>query len=96
MAFRFRRTVSIFPGVRVNLGKRGVSLSAGIRGANLTLGRDGLFGNVGIPGTGLSYREKLKGISSASSDRDQARFRSPDHLRTRQRAESSCTQGFDR
>jgi hypothetical protein len=59
MAFRFRRTVSIFPGVRLNLGKRGVSVSAGMRGANVTMGRGGLFGNVGIPGTGLSYREKL-------------------------------------
>lgn len=78
MAFRFRRTVSIFPGIRVNLGKSGASLSAGMRGANLTLGRDGLFGNVGIPGTGLSYREKLKGMSSTSSDRDQVRFRSPE------------------
>lgn len=45
MAFRFRRTVSIFPGVRINLGKRGVSVSAGVRGANVTLGRNGLYGN---------------------------------------------------
>jgi hypothetical protein len=60
MAFRFRRTVSIFPGVRLNLGKRGVSVSAGMRGANVTMGRNGLFGNVGIPGTGLSYRGRLR------------------------------------
>ena len=59
MAFRFRRTVSIFPGVRLNLGKRGISVSAGVRGANVTLGRNGLYGNVGIPGSGMSYRKKL-------------------------------------
>ncbi|PFG07863.1 DUF4236 domain-containing protein [Marinobacter sp. LV10MA510-1] len=59
MAFRFRRTVSIFPGVRINLGKRGVSVSAGVRGANVTLGRNGLYGNVGIPGSGMSYRKRL-------------------------------------
>ena len=59
MAFRFRRTLKIFPGVRLNLGKLGVSVSAGMRGANVTLGRNGLYGNVGAPGTGLSYREKL-------------------------------------
>ncbi|ABM18394.1 DUF4236 domain-containing protein [Marinobacter nauticus] len=59
MAFRFRRTVKIFPGVRLNLGKRGVSVSAGVRGANVTMGRQGLYGNVGLPGSGLSYREKL-------------------------------------
>ncbi len=67
MAFRFRRTVSIFPGVRINLGKRGVSVSAGMRGANVTMGRGGLFGNVGIPGTGLSYREKLNKQSDGGS-----------------------------
>lgn len=59
MAFRFRRTVSIFPGVRINLGKRGVSVSAGVRGANVTLGRNGLYGNVGLPGSGVSYRKRL-------------------------------------
>ena len=36
-----------------------MSVSAGVRGANVTLGRNGLYGNEGIPGTGLSYREKL-------------------------------------
>lgn len=81
MAFRFRRTVKIFPGVRLNLGKRGVSVSAGVRGANVTLGRQGLYGNVGIPGSGLSYREKLlkngksgrrSGKASATSGQDTA------------------------
>lgn len=65
MAFRFRRTISIFPGVRVNLGKRGVSVSAGVRGANVTLGRTGLYGNVGIPGSGVSYRKRLLNLNSA-------------------------------
>jgi len=71
MAFRFRRTVKIFPGVRLNLGKRGVSVSAGMRGANVTLGRSGLYGNVGVPGSGLSYREKLlkKGQTGQQSAR---------------------------
>ncbi|SOB74724.1 Protein of unknown function [Marinobacter sp. LV10R510-11A] len=66
MAFRFRRTVSIFPGFRLNLGKRGVSVSAGMRGANVTLGRNGLYGNAGIPGTGFSYREKLSKPNTAA------------------------------
>ena len=33
MGFRFRRSVRLFPGVRLNIGKRGVSASVGIRGA---------------------------------------------------------------
>ncbi|UQG61521.1 DUF4236 domain-containing protein [Marinobacter sp. M3C] len=68
MAFRFRRTVSIFPGVRINLGKRGVSVSAGVRGANVTLGRNGLYGNVGIPGSGMSYRKRLLKLNKAGDE----------------------------
>lgn len=59
MGFRFRRSVKIMPGVRVNFGKRGVSMSAGVRGATVTVGRRGVYGNVGLPGTGMSYRQRL-------------------------------------
>lgn len=66
MPLRFRRSVRIMPGVRLNFGKRGVSVSAGVRGATVTVGRQGIFGNVGIPGTGLSIRERLDSGSSPS------------------------------
>lgn len=63
MAFRFRRSIRIAPGLRINLGKRGVSLSAGGRGATITTGARGTYANVGIPGSGLSYRERIGGGS---------------------------------
>lgn len=66
MALRFRRSIKIAPGLRINLGKRGVSMSTGPRGASMTYGRGGLYGNVGMPGSGLSYRKKLKANSKAS------------------------------
>ena len=59
MGFRFRKTITLAPGLRLNLGTRGASLSAGPRGASVTFGRNGVFGNVGIPGTGISYRTRL-------------------------------------
>ncbi|WP_404419015.1 DUF4236 domain-containing protein [Marinospirillum sp.] len=59
MAFRFRNTIRIAPGIRLNLGKTGISLSAGVRGATVTAGKRGVHGNVGLPGTGLSYRTRL-------------------------------------
>lgn len=59
MGFRFRKTITLAPGLRLNLGTKGASLSAGPRGASLTFGRNGVFGNVGIPGTGISYRTRL-------------------------------------
>jgi hypothetical protein len=59
MAFRFQKRFSIFPGVRINLSKGGLSASAGPRGADINIGKKGITTNAGIPGTGLSYRSKL-------------------------------------
>jgi hypothetical protein len=55
MPFRFRRSVKIFPGIRINLSKRGVSTSFGGRGHSINVGRRGVRSTVGIPGTGISY-----------------------------------------
>ena len=59
MPFRFQKRISILPGVRINLSKSGVSTSLGPRGADVNIGRDGVTANAGIPGTDLSYRQKL-------------------------------------
>jgi hypothetical protein len=61
MAFRFQKRISILPGVRINLSKSGVSASLGPRGADVNIGKDGVTANAGIPGTGLSYRQKVGG-----------------------------------
>lgn len=55
--FRFRRVVRILPGVSINLGKKGASVSVGVPGAHVTLGQSGTRQTVGIPGTGLSYTQ---------------------------------------
>jgi len=57
MTFRFRRSIKIMPGIRVNVGKRGVSASVGVRGAHVTVGKDGTRSTVGIPGTGASWTD---------------------------------------
>lgn len=57
--FRFRRSVRLAPGVRLNLNKRSVGVSVGTRGARYSLNSDGRrTSSVGIPGTGLSYRSQ--------------------------------------
>jgi hypothetical protein len=58
---RFQKRLRILPGVRVNLSKSGASTSIGPRGADVNIGRDGVTTNAGIPGTGLSYRQKVGG-----------------------------------
>lgn len=59
MGFRFRKSISIIPGVRVNLSNGAPSLSIGPRGASLSVGKNGTFANLGLPGTGLSYRTRI-------------------------------------
>lgn len=54
MSLRFRQTFTLFPGVRLNIGKRGVSASIGVPGATVNAGKKGLRATVGLPGTGLS------------------------------------------
>lgn len=56
--FRFRRSVKLFPGVRLNLSRSGVSTSIGRPGAWFTIGPRGTRTTIGIPGTGLSYTEQ--------------------------------------
>lgn len=55
MGFRFRRSIRIAPGFRINLGKRGASLSVGKRGLTTNISSRGIRETVGIPGTGISY-----------------------------------------
>jgi hypothetical protein len=57
MGFRFRRSVKILPGVRINLSKSSASVSLGGRGFHYTMGPKGTRVTAGIPGTGLSWTE---------------------------------------
>lgn len=65
MGWNFRKSVKILPGVRLNFGKKGLaSTSFGPRGAKVNVGKKGVFLNTGIPGTGLSYRQKIGNYQS--------------------------------
>jgi hypothetical protein len=59
---RFQKRISILPSLlRLNLSKSGASASVGPRGADVNIGGHGVTTNAGIPGTGLSYRQKVGG-----------------------------------
>ena len=56
MGFKFRKSIKLLPGVKINLTEKGISsASIGKRGANLNIGKKGTRTTVGIPGSGLSY-----------------------------------------
>jgi hypothetical protein len=57
MGWRYRSSIRILPGLRVNLSKSGASLSVGRRGATVNLGKRGIRTAVGLPGSGISYSE---------------------------------------
>ncbi len=57
MGFRFRRTIKVLPGVRLNLSRSGISTSVGVRGAHITAGHGRIRETAGIPGSGISYTE---------------------------------------
>lgn len=55
MGTRFSKRVNIAPGLSMNVGKRGVSVSVGGPGLRKTYSKDGVRTTVGIPGSGLSH-----------------------------------------
>lgn len=58
MGFNFRKSFKIAPGVRLNVGKKGISsVSIGTKGARVSLGKKGARTTVSAPGTGLSYSQ---------------------------------------
>ena len=58
MGLNFRKSITVLPGVKVNLSKSGVGLSVGIPGIRGSINTSGrITGSVGLPGTGLSYRK---------------------------------------
>ncbi len=64
MGFRFRKSLKLLPGVRLNLTKRGISsVSVGRRGATLNFGNRGTKATVGLPGTGISYSTELGDVA---------------------------------
>lgn len=70
MGIRFRKSLRIMPGVKLNLSKSGVSTSVGRPGAAINLGPRGSRATVGVPGTGLSYNTPLhRGTGSAGDNR---------------------------
>lgn len=64
---RFRKSIKICKGVRLNISGSGVSTTFGGHGLSVTHGRNGTYLNTSIPGTGLSSRRKIGSSPSHTS-----------------------------
>lgn len=60
MGWRYRKSINIFPGVKLNINKKSVGVTFGGKG-HITLSIKGdKTSSVGIPGTGLYYTDSIR------------------------------------
>lgn len=76
--FRFRKSIKIAPGVKLNLNKKSTSLTFGEKGVHYTTNSNGKrTTSFGIPGTGLSYvdvRNSSKSKNNYNSNNNYKNF----------------------
>ncbi len=61
MGLRFRKSISLCKGVKLNFGKTGMSVSLGTKGYHKTINTSGrVTTTVGLPGTGIYYTDTKK------------------------------------
>lgn len=65
--FRFRKVLPLGRFLRINVSKTGASLSVGRPGATVNVRKDRVDGTVGLPGSGLSYKERLANRGCATA-----------------------------
>jgi len=61
MGIRFRKSIKLAPGIKLNISKKSVGISAGTKGARVSVNSNGkITKSIGIPGTGVSYVKTSK------------------------------------
>lgn len=66
---RFRKSIKIAPGVRINVGRKSVGMSIGGKYGGMSFNsRTGARARVSAPGTGLSYSTKISGGNRKRTD----------------------------
>lgn len=70
MGLRFYRRIRICKGIHLNVSKSGVGISLGMRGASISTGPRGQYVHLGIPGTGIAYRQKISSTTSKTNSNE--------------------------
>lgn len=74
MGLRFRKSIKIAPGIRLNIGKKSMGISFGNKYGGISYNtRTGTHARVSAPGTGLSYNTKLEGKNMAKKKKNTTR-----------------------
>ena len=76
MPIRFHRQFTLFPGVKVNISKTGMSITIGGKGFHLNFSKRGVMQTTNLPGKGLSHRSYLfKNDGDEEKDKPEAEER---------------------
>ncbi len=70
MPLRFRRTIKIAPGVKLNLSKSGVSTTVGTKNLKFNFGKRGVKRTVSIPGTGIQEVDYIDKKHKTESEKE--------------------------
>lgn len=84
MGLRFRKSIQILPGVKLNIGKSSIGVSLGGKFGGVSLNsKTGAQARASLPGTGLSYTTRLGGNKKKSGEKKkelERRLKESEHL----------------
>ncbi|MBQ8279243.1 MAG: DUF4236 domain-containing protein [Roseburia sp.] len=70
MGLNFRKSINLGKGFKLNIGKKSVGISGGVKGARVSLSSSGRkTATFSIPGTGLSYSVNLNNLFKGKSSK---------------------------
>ena len=70
MGLNFRKSINLGKGFKLNIGKKSIGISGGVKGARVSMNSKGRkTATFSIPGTGLSYSVNLNNLFKKSSSK---------------------------
>jgi hypothetical protein len=104
MPVRIRKSFNLFPGVKVNMSKGGMSITVGRKGFHLNFSKRGVRQTVGLPGSGISESSYILKNKTAEDRQDSEKEEHPEEsveekpkrqrTRTTMRERASSPWGF--
>lgn len=102
MGFRFRKSISLFPGVKLNIGTKSTGISIGGKHGGVSFNtKTGTRVRASIPGTGISYNQKITGMPHKCATQKQPPEHSPEfyeannYIRILRESASICADTVD-
>lgn len=71
MPIRFHRQFTLFPGVKVNVSKTGMSITVGGKGFHLNFSKRGVRQTTNLPGKGLSHTSYILKNDGDAEEKDE-------------------------